>query len=352
MLQAFQKYWHGDQDELQLLLDRRDAEAGVRARYAAAGAILYHCCLILFALNAPEGSVRQTSLSGTRIDLTRSVPLIAPRFPQEITQKDPNKGKVATEFDLASLLPRPPADQPGAARAGRPAPRQLQLPPSAPAAPASAPAIEAPKIDLPQQSPLGQGPVPFGTPLPPQEKPKLAFEQVGTPQGTPGTQGSSVARPKLEPPKSGIEDAARPAARRGGGVTVGDFDAGGGAAEMRQLPSQGRSGSSLELLSDPHGVDFRPYLVQVLAAVRRNWMAVMPESARFGRSGRVAIQFAIDKSGRVPKLVIAVPSGADALDRAAVAGISASNPFPPLPPDFRGDQIRLQLNFAYNMPSR
>ena len=35
--------------------------------------------------------------------------------------------------------------------------------------------------------------------------------------------------------------------------------------------------------------------------------------------------------------------------RAAVAGISASNPFPPLPGDFKGNQVRLQFNFAYNL---
>jgi hypothetical protein len=36
--------------------------------------------------------------------------------------------------------------------------------------------------------------------------------------------------------------------------------------------------------------------------------------------------------------------------RAAVAGISASVPFPPLPSEFKGDRIVLQMNFAYNMP--
>jgi TonB family protein len=96
-------------------------------------------------------------------------------------------------------------------------------------------------------------------------------------------------------------------------------------------------------------VDFKPYLIQVLAAVRRNWRSVIPERARLGRQGRVKIQFAIARNGSVPKLVIAMPSGTDALDRAAVAGISASNPFPPLPPAFRGEQVRLQLTFLYNI---
>jgi TonB family protein len=76
----------------------------------------------------------------------------------------------------------------------------------------------------------------------------------------------------------------------------------------------------------------------------------MPESVKLGRRGKVAIQFSISRDGGVPKLVIAEASGAEALDRAAVAGISASVPFPPLPAEFKGDRIVLQMNFAYNMP--
>jgi len=66
----------------------------------------------------------------------------------------------------------------------------------------------------------------------------------------------------------------------------------------------------------------------------------------------VLVQFIIDRRGAIPKLVIAEGSGTEAFDRAAVAGISASYPFPPLPPDYKGDQIRLQLAFSYNIPNR
>jgi TonB family protein len=64
----------------------------------------------------------------------------------------------------------------------------------------------------------------------------------------------------------------------------------------------------------------------------------------------VAIQFSIARDGKVPKLVIATSSGQDPLDRAAVAGISASSPFPALPGEFKGDRIVVQFNFSYNMP--
>ena len=66
----------------------------------------------------------------------------------------------------------------------------------------------------------------------------------------------------------------------------------------------------------------------------------------------MGIQFSISRAGSVPKLVIVNPSGTESLDRAAVAGISASNPFPPLPSEYKGDRIVLQFNFAYNMPRR
>jgi TonB family protein len=131
---------------------------------------------------------------------------------------------------------------------------------------------------------------------------------------------------------------------------VGDEDASAGANPLSpSVPIPGKLGSAVELLSDPMGADFWPYLVKVLSAVRRNWFAVIPESARFGRAGRTVIQFAINKDGNVPKLVIATPSGTEALDRAAVAGISASNPFPPLPVEYKGSQVRLQFVFKYNV---
>ena len=71
-----------------------------------------------------------------------------------------------------------------------------------------------------------------------------------------------------------------------------------------------------------------------------------------GRRGKVGLTFSISRVGRVDKMVYAFQSGSDPLDRAAIAAISASNPFPPLPGQFKGDRIVLQLNFAYNMPKQ
>jgi len=253
---------------------------------------------------------------------------------------------VGKEFELADLLPRP--------RLFSPPPSPSSTHPAAASPGLPLPALpEPPRLEtsagVPGQAPLT---VERGLPLPPpqiqaEEKPKLTFESLAQARGPERGQGA------LPAPGGSVMEIGRALARGGGsgGLMVGDVGLGiGGIGEAIDLPpAPGKSGSTLELLSDPQGVDFRPYLIMVLSAVRRNWYAVMPESAKLGRRGRTAIQFAINKDGRVPKLVIASPSGTEALDRAAVAGISASNPFPPLPREFPGFQIRLQLVFLYNI---
>ena len=214
--------------------------------------------------------------------------------------------------------------------------------------------VDAPAID-PNKLKTSSGPVPSPLGLPnmpsPQiateEKPKLAFERPGTETGASGQTGLG----RIPVPKTSVQEAIRSAVRHGGqGMVVGDDEESEKVLpSVRSSPMPGKLGSSVQLLSDPMGIDFWPYLIKVLTAVRKNWYAVIPESARLGRGGVVSIQFAINRDGGVPKLVIAMPSGTEALDRAAVAGISASNPFPPLPNDFRGPQVRLQLTFKYSV---
>jgi TonB family protein len=330
-----------------LLLLGEQPEPRQTIRWGAwTGSILLHALVIFGLARLPREMVASARmLAGIHI----FTPLIEP--PAELTQKAPNKGKIGKEFDLESLRSRPRLFVPPGLRAGAPT---VRIPGPGAAPPSALP--EPPKLEgslaRMQPPPLGTTPAVQGPPpaIQGEEKPKLAFEVPGAPSGTPAGAG------KLASPSNSVQDAVRAAIRRGpsGGLIVGDLGEGsGGAGEGLNLPpSPGRTGSSLELLSDPQGVDFRPYLIRILAAVRRNWLAVIPESARLGRQGRVQIQFAISRDGRVPKLVIALPSGTDGLDRAAVAGISASNPFPPLPAEFRGDQVRLQFTFLYNLAPR
>jgi len=340
--------------ELHLLTDWSEPESGRRHRVAAVGSILANVGLILFFIWLPAGTFHPEEPTPP---VRRVTPLIEPLTP--LTQKAPNTSKVTTEFNAHEVQPRPrvvaPPSPPPVEHAAQPKPLKLPPMPAPKAAPPEAapdvPKVEAavkpaPNVDLSKL-------VAPAAPPPPQiqteEKPKVMFENA-----SPETR-ISAGRGQVPIPGNGISEAIHQAARGSLGTSVGDAGAlggfGGGGINIPSAP--GLQGSALQLLSDPMGVDFRPYLTQILATVRRNWMNVIPESVlRLGRRGQTAIQFSVSRSGGVIKLVIANSSGSDPLDRAAVAGISASNPFPPLPAEFKGERIVLQFNFAYNMPRR
>ena len=119
------------------------------------------------------------------------------------------------------------------------------------------------------------------------------------------------------------------------------------------LRQTGGEHAAVELQSDPAGADFKAYLTRILAIVRGNWKRVIPESARMGTlRGRTVMEFIINRDGSIPKLVTAQSSGIEPLDRAAIAGLSMSNPLPALPADYKGFQVRLAFTFTYNLPTR
>ena len=312
-----------DADALDLLPGWQEPVTSRRLLRDGLGSLLVHAALIALLLILPETSPPRFKGPPVTADFRKlAVPLVAPKV-FEPTQKEQNKGKVTRELDIRSSLPQTPTK----ARVFVP-PAQAGpiVPPTAVTAPpqiqatVSAPQVEAAVPTLPK----------------PAEKPKIALENVGP------------ALPPVAPPDNStiklpgtpLDEIARAGRPGGAGGMVISPDGASDATALRQM----------QLLSDPQGVDFKPYLLQILARVRKNWMAVVPDSARMGRQGLVLVQFSIDRSGGVPKLVIASPSGTPAFDRAAVAGMSASNPFPPLPAAYKGDQIRLQMAFSYNLP--
>jgi TonB family protein len=313
------------EEEIQLLMHWGDAYDRPRGRRAAAISILVHVGLVLAVVIAPAAIWNTPQLADRII-----TPLIAPLT--ELTQTDPNEGKVNKEFDVAASAARPRVQSPP----GSSSPKPFQ--------PAQAPAEPAPKpITLPEPPKIEEKPIKPDLPqiaqtLPPPkietvERPKLVLEDPTAEKGIEPGQGRPL-------PKATAAEAIRGA--MGGGT------AGRGGLGLDLPPSSDTLPTMGELLSDPMGVDFKPYLAQVTAAVKRQWMLIWPEQARQGRSGKVAIQFSVDRFGTVPKLVIASGSGAAALDTAAVAAIQECVPFPVLPKAYKGDLIRLQLNFTYN----
>jgi TonB family protein len=321
-----------------------------RVAPAAAGSIAFHVVVIVLWVTLPDTILNHYG-PPPMPDVRKSIKIYAPRM-FELTQKDPNDGKVTHELDVRSMhsggraqAPRQlrPSPPPGPiARAAPPAPPTIIEAPKP-----ELPKIEPPKIDVPALPAIrAEAPKPVQA----AEKPKLMFEDVGA-----GPAKAAAKSDRTIPlPKDVIPDPLRKpsAPTGGGGAIVGDIgDSSVMSPNSMHAPSSGDIKSNLQLLSDPKGVDFKPYMVQVLMAVRRNWLAIIPDSARAGRRGRVIVQFAIDRTGSVPKVVIAEGAGTTEFDRAAVAAISQSVPLPPLPADYKGDQIRLQFAFSYNMPA-
>jgi TonB family protein len=212
----------------------------------------------------------------------------------------------------------------GGSRPGRPGP-QVPAPPQRPSAPA------------PQNAP-------------PQEQPQQSTQQAPAPDQTAKMQVPAI-RPQPSfntgalSAGSAIEQAARAAAANRGGYTGdnGDYGLHPGAQPTQVV-------GPLDVLSDTMGVDFGPYLARVLHDVRQNWYNLIPEAARapLMKKGKVSIEFVILKDGKVAGMRYVSGSGDVALDRAAYGGITASNPFPPLPGEFGGPYLALRFHFYYN----
>ena len=341
--------------ELELLPERKPLSLRHLVAMALAS-IAVHIVVAAFFLSLPE-VIPPPRFAIITSDLHKAVHIYAPKL-FEPTQKTPNLSKVVRpELDVRSELEAPQSQAPKY-RPPQPAPGPVVPPVPAPAPPV----IEPPKIQVATAQPppapptVAPPPNPNGStaqapPPPASSKPKISFENVVPP--TP-VKVNGLPDPRLLMQRAAIDSRLQEAPRTtgGGGITVGDSgDDLADLPRLSQTQAKGQMGSNLQLLSDANGFDFKPYLMQVLASVRRNWMSVIPESVKMGRRGQVLIQFIIDRHGTVPKLVIAASSGTEAFDRAAVAGVSMSNPFPPLPAEFKGDQIRVQLAFRYNAPA-
>jgi TonB family protein len=120
-------------------------------------------------------------------------------------------------------------------------------------------------------------------------------------------------------------------------------------AEREPAPDDPRFG---EILTPTEGVDFRPYLKDLFAAVKRSWYVKMPDDAKKGDKGSVVVRFRIQRDGTLLDKgpTVEVSSGTKSLDNAAVDAIRASTPFEHLPESFKGQNIELRLRFYYNIP--
>ena len=305
-------------------------------RRAGVGTGIVHLLLLLILVSIPKDSTEAPEKPRPRT-VTK---LFDP--PTKLTQRAPNKAPVTHDISVA-----PTVEAPRHVAVAKVVPKTFQPPPvqraakqnPAPAAPQEPPRIKA---AAPQAVQLTLPPA--VTPPPPvsNEPPKIALENV-PPARTFG-HGTGL----LKVPSGGVEEAVKELSRsnvtpsRSVGDDTNDDLSGAPAARPK---------TSLEMESDPQGVDMKPYLLQVLQTVRKNWLSIYPEGARLGLRGRVVVQFAVLPNGEISKIVFITESQARALNEASVAALSMSNHLPQLPAGFKGDRVVLQFTFLYNAPT-
>lgn len=321
--------------EIHLLLELEGEVARWRRRTMFLVSVILHAVLILTLLFAPDLFRRGAQMMGIQVAPVPKREFTYLWLPPEVLKRlrePPPETPTLSDRDRRAQGRSPVIDPNGLrmpySRGNTPLPEIAGGLPPMPPAPAPTP------------PPGGAGPQPAA---PARRKDEgLRLEDV-TPES--GGGGSRLRLPATTPGRA-IQESLEAAARggyRGGGVGPGDSN-----LQFENLRPNFSTEAPL-ILSDTRGVDFGPYVSRIVYIVKRNWYSVIPESARLGEKGRVGIVFEILKDGSVPQMRLVASSGADPLDRAALAGIRASIPFPPLPEEFTGNHLVLQFIFLYNL---
>jgi TonB family protein len=314
-----------------LVVQLQDDLSRSRLREAFWISVIFHLVLVLLAVTSPKWAPSLRPLqtrSAEELMHDRTLTYLDLPHDRQKVDRRPNTNTISDKDRIASSR-HPSIDRKTLQElrdSSRPGPT---APPAPSAAPPSPPA---------QQQATANGNPPAA--MRPQTQARLEQPQP------PATRPNNPFAAAMSPGAS-IEQATRAAAgtRVAGGYGGSDADYG----YSRGAPSSSIQ-SNLDILSDTMGVDFGPYLARVLHDVRINWYNLIPEVARapLMKKGKVSIEFVIEKDGRVAGMRIVGPSGDISLDRAAWGGITGSNPFPPLPGEFRGPFLALRFHFYYN----
>ncbi len=317
--------------ELRLLLELDPEAARWRRRTMFLLSVILHGVLIALVLISPQIFRRGADLMGIAVERQPKRETTYLWLPPEVLRRlrePPPDANTLSDRDRRAQGRSPLVD-----------PYGLRMPYSRGNAPLPEIAGGAPPLP-PATSPT---PPPGASPTTPPAKKEEGLKLTDV---EPSEGGGSQVRLPVATPSEAIQQSLEAAARgRSRGAAVGPGDS---TAQFQNFHPNFSTEAPI-ILSDTRGVDFGPYLARVVYNVRQNWYSMIPESARLGEKGRVAIVFEIVKDGSVPQLRLVASSGAEALDRAALAAIRASNPFPPLPEEFTGNHLVLQFIFLYNL---
>jgi len=339
------QYWEsifvGPDDAPAVLLQLQDELSESRRREAFWISVVVHLVVVLAIINADkfERFVPRRAVIVVRPNSNNDKDLTYLELPpdeQKVTKKPDTN--IISDKDRIATSRAPQLDRQelkkilDAARPGRPGPGSVEAPQPPPAAPQGS----APPTQQQAAAP------PPSAPTPPDQNLTAKLQTPAVGAKNPFSTGPQYAG-------SAINNAAQ-AAIANRGTSAGD--GGDYGLGMGRKPTAAMG--PLDVLSDTKGIDFGPYLARVLHDVRNNWYNLIPESARapIMKKGKVSIEFAILKDGRVAGMKLDETSGDAALDRGAWGGITASDPFPPLPSDFGGQYLALRFHFFYNPDKR
>lgn len=167
------------------------------------------------------------------------------------------------------------------------------------------------------------------------------FRQLQTEMAAAGAGEPQILTPQDNPANSPSDGSSMPKLRRAGDGPPGGVSANPFTATILRVQS------NLTLLSNPMGVDFSHYFMDLMAAIRQNLMSSVGKF-QISEPKDIALELAISKDGSISGIRIASGSGDDALDQATQSGISASSPLPALPAAFKGQSLKVRLRLSYS----
>jgi len=88
------------------------------------------------------------------------------------------------------------------------------------------------------------------------------------------------------------------------------------------------------------------YVASMRARISANWL-LSTVSPNIVSAPRVYLTFEIRRDGNVSDVEMTQSSGIPEVDRSALRAILASNPLPPLPPDYAGGSVSVQFYFDF-----
>jgi len=322
-----------------LLLQLEDELARSRKREAFWISVVVHIILTLVIFFAPELMPKWA-----RPHLLRAEDLANAKEPTYLAlppdaQKPPPKVKSnrLSDKNRRAQTTRPPIEPKTLKQLSPPSLAGKPVPPGPPQAMPALPSLSLPAPGAPPN--VARQPPPAQRPQPEPSPGQLTLEQ-------PPAEGAGIPAPKSFPSTGSAGSLIAKATR----AARPNIAAGGGEQYGMGTDDRNVSMGPFDILSDTQGVDFGPYLSRVLQSIKVNWYNLVPEEARppLMKRGKVSIRFLITPSGKVTGLRVERPSGDGPLDRAAYGGITASDPFSPLPKEFNGPFLALRITFFYN----